>query len=271
MSKFKAGPHFANDADIEAWNEAVRRHEANSTEPVMVSRSPCVLLFPNFVSEEEADQSIAHALPRLRSQRFADQPESRTSFGATFGAGFAAPIIDRANRAIGTKRSDGLEVKRYRAGEKYQSHHDYFSQPGRPMKGDRVATFLVYLQDAELGGETMFPWRGGTEPIDPATGWPRRPLVFERECEEGYQPENALKLPVQKGAAVLFYSLTPDGEVDPYSQHGSCPVQEGEKWTATIWTRANDRFETDTSIEEWKANKYLQMCYSDQGQAISTE
>jgi len=32
------------------------------------------------------------------------------------------------------------------------------------------------LQAAEDGGETIFPWAGGTEKIDPHTGWPYRPL-----------------------------------------------------------------------------------------------
>lgn len=33
-----------------------------------------------------------------------------------------------------------------------------------------------------------------------------------------------------KGAALLFYSLKPNGEEDPASTHGSCPTTAGEKW-----------------------------------------
>ena len=38
-----------------------------------------------------------------------------------------------------------------------------------------------------------------------------------------------------KGDALLFYSLHPDATTDPLSLHGSCPVIEGEKWSATKW------------------------------------
>lgn len=47
----------------------------------------------------------------------------------------------------------------------------------------------------------------------------------------------------QKGDALLFYSLHPDATTDPLSLHGSCPVIEGEKWSATKWihVRSFDR------------------------------
>lgn len=38
-----------------------------------------------------------------------------------------------------------------------------------------------------------------------------------------------------KGDALLFYSLHPDATTDSLSLHGSCPVIEGEKWSATKW------------------------------------
>jgi prolyl 4-hydroxylase len=38
-----------------------------------------------------------------------------------------------------------------------------------------------------------------------------------------------------KGDAVMFYSLKPDGELDPTSLHGSCPTLAGNKWSATKW------------------------------------
>lgn len=38
-----------------------------------------------------------------------------------------------------------------------------------------------------------------------------------------------------KGDALLFFSLHPDATTDNTSLHGSCPVIEGEKWSATKW------------------------------------
>jgi len=46
-------------------------------------------------------------------------------------------------------------------------------------------------------------------------------------------PLHAVK-PV-KGDAVLFFGLHVDGEPDPLSLHGSCPVIQGEKWSAPMW------------------------------------
>lgn len=39
----------------------------------------------------------------------------------------------------------------------------------------------------------------------------------------------------KKGDALLFFSLNPDATTDTHSLHGSCPVIEGEKWSATKW------------------------------------
>lgn len=38
-----------------------------------------------------------------------------------------------------------------------------------------------------------------------------------------------------KGDALLFFSLHPNATTDTKSLHGSCPVIEGEKWSATKW------------------------------------
>lgn len=39
----------------------------------------------------------------------------------------------------------------------------------------------------------------------------------------------------RKGDALLFYSLYPDATPDTASLHAGCPVDEGEKWSATKW------------------------------------
>lgn len=38
-----------------------------------------------------------------------------------------------------------------------------------------------------------------------------------------------------KGDALLFFNLHPNSTTDADSLHGSCPVIEGEKWSATKW------------------------------------
>ena len=78
-------------------------------------------------------------------------------------------------------------------------------------QGARWATLLFYLNDDMEGGETSFPrW------VNSKTAKP-------------------LKVVPEKGKAVLFYSLLPDGNMDDLSQHSSIPVRKGEKWLTNLW------------------------------------
>jgi prolyl 4-hydroxylase len=82
----------------------------------------------------------------------------------------------------------------------------------------------MYLSTVEKGGETVFP---------NAEGWENQPKddTFSECAQKG------LAVKPVKGDAVLFFSLHIDGVPDPLSLHGSCPVIEGEKWSAPKWIR----------------------------------
>lgn len=52
-----------------------------------------------------------------------------------------------------------MQVQRYQAGEKYDSHYDYFEdKENLAIGGQRIATVLMYLSDVAEGGETVFPY-----------------------------------------------------------------------------------------------------------------
>lgn len=75
----------------------------------------------------------------------------------------------------------------------------------------RFATILFYLNDDMEGGETTFPmWRNA-------------------------ETSNALTVKPEKGKAILFYNVLPDGNFDELSMHSSSPVTEGEKWLTNLW------------------------------------
>jgi len=97
----------------------------------------------------------------------------------------------------------------------YDAHHDYFDkelyqndehtlknfiQYGRR---NRMITVFWYLSDVEEGGETIFPRAGGKPPPSNMS-----------QCEEG------LKVKPKRGKVIIFYSLKPDGSLDPLSLHG---------------------------------------------------
>ena len=102
--------------------------------------------------------------------------------------------------------AERLQAVNYKPGEQYQAHHD-FAMPGLVnYQPSRFATILFYLNDDFTGGETSFP----------------RWLNAETDRPLNVKPE--------KGKAILFYSMLPDGNYDERSQHASLPVKEGEKW-----------------------------------------
>ncbi|KAK4483272.1 hypothetical protein RD792_010457 [Penstemon davidsonii] len=61
----------------------------------------------------------------------------------------------------------------------------------------------------------------------------RRSVSTDKDLSECGRQGPAVK--PRKGDALLFYSLTPDAVPDPMSLHAGCPVDEGEKWSATKW------------------------------------
>ena len=120
---------------------------------------------------------------------------------------------------------------RYGPEGKYDGHHDYFDprlyakdqKTLKLVEGgrlNRLATVFWYLSDVEGGGHTIFLREGGRP----------QPSRFD-DCGEGA----GLKVEPRKGTAIVFYSLTFGGHLDPYSLHGGCPVKEGVKWSANKW------------------------------------
>mmetsp|Transcript_15383 Transcript_15383/g.41784 ORF Transcript_15383/g.41784 Transcript_15383/m.41784 type:complete len:86 (+) Transcript_15383:202-459(+) len=67
-----------------------------------------------------------------------------------------------------------------------------------------MATAVIYLQNADVGGETDFMKIG-------------------------------IKIKPDVGDAVLFYDLQPDGQIDNRTIHAGTPPVGGEKWVATKW------------------------------------
>jgi prolyl 4-hydroxylase len=151
------------------------------------------------------------------------------------------PIVNSINTRVAEvikvskSHQEPLQVLNYQKGQKYDTHHDFFdpsvykNQPDMLAMVDqdgsrnRLATLLWYMSTPEAGGETAFPRAGGLA----------RPPDFRCEGAAGQQ---GIKVPALKGRAVLFYSLRPDGAIDPFSLHGGCPpIGETPKWAVNQW------------------------------------
>ncbi|XP_024019801.1 probable prolyl 4-hydroxylase 9 [Morus notabilis] len=207
----------------------------------VLSWNPRALYFPNFATAEQCESIISMAEPSIRPSTLAlrkgETEEStkgiRTSSGMFISAsedktGTLDVIEEKIARATMIPRTHGeaFNVLRYNLGQRYNSHYDAFSAAEYgPQKSQRVASFLLYLSDVEEGGETMFPFENGLN------------MNGNYDFEECV----GLKVKPQKGDGLLFYSLFPNGTIDPTSLHGSCPVIKGEKWVATKWIRDEEQ------------------------------
>ncbi|CAL1380811.1 unnamed protein product [Linum trigynum] len=211
----------------------------------VLSWKPRALYFPNFATAEQCESIISSAKPRLKPSTLAlrkgetDETTKgvRTSSGVFLSAsedvtGVLDLIEEKIARATMIPKSHGeaFNILRYEIGQKYDSHYDAFnpSEYG-PQKSQRVASFLLYLSDVEVGGDTMFPFENGMNV----------PENYDfKECI-------GLKVKPRQGDGLLFYSLFPNGTIDPTSLHGSCPVTRGEKWVATKWIRDQEQSDAD--------------------------
>ncbi|CAM0146695.1 unnamed protein product [Urochloa decumbens] len=66
-------------------------------------------------------------------------------------------------------------------------------------------------------------------------GFPQDQLTQEKDDTWSECARSGYAVKPVKGDALLFFSLHPNATTDTNSLHGSCPVIEGEKWSATKW------------------------------------
>lgn len=202
-----------------------RLTENRPVELEVLSWSPRIFVFHHFLNEEECDHLINLAEPYLTRSTVVDEHSSegridevRTSRGMFFPPYFEDALIqDIENRIslitlIPRENGEDIQVLHYQAGGQYQPHYDYFdtSTTGGAYHynrgGQRVASFLMYLNTPEEGGYTVFPIAN-------------------------------IQVTPRKGDALLFFDCDLEGQVDPLTLHGGAPVIKGEKWLATKWLR----------------------------------
>lgn len=185
---------------------------------------PCIVTFDNVVSDEECTAAIELARPRLKPSTTIDPVTGRSrpsDLRVSEGMNFLrneTPLLTMLEKRIARllnwpmENGEGFAVLRYGVGDEYRPHFDYFPprNPGSHLLmekgGQRFSTLIVYLNDVEAGGETHFP-------------------------------DVSISIRPQKGSAVYFQYANAKGHVDPLSLHAGKPVQAGEKWIMTKWSR----------------------------------
>ncbi|ERN07494.1 hypothetical protein AMTRI_Chr12g275520 [Amborella trichopoda] len=226
----------------------------NPSKVKQISWRPRAFVYEGFLTDEECDHLVFLAKSELKHSAVADNisgksklSEVRTSSGMFIRKG-KDPIVARIEDKIAAwtflpkENGEDLQVLRYEHGQKYDAHHDYFSDKVNIARGGhRLATVLMYLSDVAKGGETVFPQAEIKER--------RKNHVVDETLSECGRQGVAVK--PRKGDALLFFSLFPNASIDEVSLHGGCPVLEGEKWSATKWIHV-DSFDrnVDTCKDE---------------------
>ncbi|ETW00645.1 hypothetical protein H310_07213 [Aphanomyces invadans] len=161
--------------------------------------------------------------------------------------------------------ADGLQLLRYAQKQAYIAHTDYFNARTssdwnwNPKAGgsNRFATVFLYLSNVTAGGQTVFPLSEmppGHEhpPMSDAVTSLTASLFDDNSWEKDMVTKCSTKLASypQKTHAVLFYSQKPNGELDPMSLHGGCPVLEGTKWAANLWVWNKRRYGLDQTRKD---------------------
>jgi prolyl 4-hydroxylase len=202
------------------------RLKAGNREVDVLARSshPTLALLAGLLDADEAAQLIELARPRLRPSTIVDPATGRdrvaahrTSLGMFFRLReneFIAELDRRVAELtnLPVENGEGFQVLYYPTGALNTPHFDFLmpsndaNRASIARSGQRVSTLLVYLNDVEAGGETIFP----------KLGWSVAPKL---------------------GYAAYFEYLNARGELDDCSLHGSTPVLAGVKWVATKWLR----------------------------------
>ena len=185
---------------------------------------PVIALLDSLLSHEECDELVRRSQDKLQRSTTVDPTRGthevipdRSSDGTFFpiNADNFIALLDRRIAAVmnwPVVNGEGLQILRYGTGGQYTPHFDYFppTDPGSRVHtangGQRISSLVIYLNDVEDGGSTVFP-------------------------------ELKLTVGPKKGAAVYFEYCNSRDQVDPLTLHGGMPVLKGEKWIATKWMR----------------------------------
>jgi hypothetical protein len=217
------------EANAETWGAiaaSVRVEDWLAPSKKRVLReSPRTVAIEGFLSRPIAAWLIGCAEGRLARALVYNQADAgSTPTEARSNTAFEFPFIDcdlvvlltraRIAATIGVPVSalEPSQILHYEIGEEFALHHDYLDPREAGLSADiaahgqRIVTFLVYLNDDFTGGETDFP-------------------------------RLALRHRGRAGDALYFGNIDSAGDPDPRTLHAGLSPKIGEKWLFSQWIR----------------------------------
>ena len=244
---YEAIAKFGPESELDVWPEfrtpvspLLRAFSYPGPEAggIPVSVAPRVYIFPGSITPEDSQEIVDVSAAKLQRSLVArgthdknksEKDDVRTSSGAWLDDSTAAVSrlrdLIEAKTGVPRARFEMMQILRYEEGQKYGSHVDYF-HPGAYGKQswNRMATVITFLNNVTVGGESSFPLAHNTR-----SGSKQG---HAHDCDRG------LKVKPVAGTSVLFYSMRPNYNFDPFSLHSGCPVGKGEvKWVSIQWLR----------------------------------
>mmetsp|Transcript_42281 Transcript_42281/g.104792 ORF Transcript_42281/g.104792 Transcript_42281/m.104792 type:complete len:435 (+) Transcript_42281:2-1306(+) len=204
---------------LEALFERATSEEFTELGPQVLSRTPWVVSFDNFMRPEEGAAFLEHCNSSFERSLAGDQLSPvRTSHQCWCSA--PACLNDTRVRAL-TERVAALvgipsshmeyaQVVRYEPGQFYRTHHDQNSAPWSPQ-GVRLLTMFMYINDVEEGGGTRFT-------------------------------DLDLTVKPRAGKAVLWPSVLDRNlsQEEPRTHHEALPPVSGLKFAVNLWIHQHD-------------------------------
>lgn len=192
----------------------------------VVGGVPEIRRFPELLPGSACDWLIQTARGRLKRARVYDPAQgkdttsqTRSNSAATFNLAdvgvlhFVMQAKMSAASGHPTSHMEGPAILHYAVGEQIGNHYD-FIDPLLPnyrehlaRQGQRVATFLLYLNDDYEGGATDFP-------------------------------EFGVRQAGVRGTGLCFINAHADGEPDTRMLHAGLPPTRGEKWIVSQFIRS---------------------------------
>lgn len=190
-----------------------------------LSQDPSIASLPGFVPPAACQWLMSRAAGRLRRSEIFDPTTGERRVhpvrnNSVLGFSFRdfdlvmVAVRMRIAAAVGVPhgRLEPSQVMHYAPGEAFRPHHD-FLDPQLPgfaaeleARGQRVTTFLIYLNAEFEGGETDFPAAG-------------------------------VRYKGQAGDGLTFANLDATGAPHLRTLHAGLPVISGEKWLFSQWIR----------------------------------
>jgi hypothetical protein len=208
---------LASYVDVSAWQEFPPGKD--------LSVGPLVRLVPSFLSDgvcrwliDKARSRLSRALVYEALSKRTSVSDTRTNTAATLNlldTDLVCVLVQARMSAcagIPFRHLEPISVLHYDDGEEITEHFD-FVDPNVPgyqqeiaSKGQRVVTFLVYLNDDYAGGATEFP-------------------------------KLAISHKGRRGEGLFFVNALADGSADLRTLHAGRPPTKGEKWIVSQFMR----------------------------------